>query len=112
MQEFNLKERSVLYICITCSTLRGTRHFLRKKNGTLWFHKVFSVDGEVPELAVFLVEIPDVHRVVVGDELVTGRPLHHVDLRLKVVRPVWFAHLDDAEHDDEDGRPDVEVLPL
>lgn len=71
-----------------------------------------GVDGEVPELAVLLVEVPDVHGVVVGDELVAGRPLHHVDLRLEVVRLVGLAHLDDAEHHDEDGRPDVQVLPL
>lgn len=70
-----------------------------------------GVDGEVPELAVLLVEVPDVHGVVVGDELVAGRPLHHVDLRLEVVRLVGLAHLDDAEHHDEDGRPDVQVLP-
>lgn len=77
------------------------------------FHNLISsVDGEVPELAVLLVEVPDVHGVVVGDELVASRSLHHVDLRLKVVWLVWFVHLDNAEHDDEHCCADVEVLPL
>lgn len=78
----------------------------------LWLDKVISVDGEVPELAVLLVEVPDVHGVVVRDELVPLGPLHHVDLRLKVVRFVRLVHLDDAEHDDEDSRPNVKVLSL
>ena len=78
----------------------------------LRFHDIFSVDGEVPELAILFVEVPDVHGVVVCDEFVSLRPLHHVDLRLKVVWFVRLVHLNDAEHNDEESCSDVKVLPL
>lgn len=78
----------------------------------LLLHNVISVGSEVPELAILLVQVPDVHGVVLRNELVSLRPFHHVDLWLEVVRLVRLVHLNDAEHNDEESCPDVKVLPL
>lgn len=59
---------------------------------------IILFNREVPEVSILLVEIPDIHGVVVSYELVPGSWLHVVYLRLKVMGLVGFIHLDYAEN--------------
>lgn len=67
---------------------------------------------EVPKVPVFLVEIPYVHGVVIGYQLVASSSLHVVYLGLEVVWLTRLVHLDNAKYHCEYSCTDVEVFPL
>lgn len=75
-------------------------------------YNVIPLHREVPELAILLVEVPDVHGVVVSYQLVTSCSIHVIYLRLKIMRLIRLPHLNGTEYDDKDSCSYVQILTL
>lgn len=75
-------------------------------------HDIIILYSEIPQFPVFLIEIPYVHSVVVGYQLVTSSSLHVVYLRFEVMWFTRLAHLNDAKYHSKDCCTNIQVLSL
>ena len=73
---------------------------------------IILLDGEIPDITILVIKVPNAHSVVVINELVTSSSLHFVNLRFEVVGHVWFIHLYYTEHYGKQTRTYEQVLTL